>query len=188
MGHSDGQQNGFVMNLDHCADTSRNVTCLWEGKHDHDCGHVIMDLKGKQNILGCCFPPQTVYTSVVLVRHWVAEGLLRQGCLPLSLHLSAWSTSHVPFYLLSFHVVDSCISTCRIISASVEWQRLSPRPMSCALPTSGFAWNKQAACLCASVLWKIQISQSSFSTKKWVPICGYQHTQISWNRNKTCSV
>lgn len=89
MGHSDGHQNCFVMNLDHCAATSRNVTGLWEGKQDNDCGLLIRNLKGKGNILGCCFPPQAMCTSAVLIRHWVAEGLLCWACFLLSLHLRA---------------------------------------------------------------------------------------------------
>lgn len=188
MGHSDGQQNCFVMNLDHCADTRCNVTGLWEGKQDNECRLVIKDLKGKRDTLGCWSPPQATCISAVLVRHWVDEELLWWGCFPLSLHLSAWNTSHAPFYLLSFHVVDSYISTCRIISASMGWQRLSPRPMTGTLPAPGFTWNKQAAYLCAPVLWKTQIFQSSFPEKKQVTVCGYQHMQTSWNRNEICSV
>lgn len=51
------------MNLDHCADTSRNVTGLWEGKQDNECRLVIRYLKVKGNTLGCCFPSQAMCIS-----------------------------------------------------------------------------------------------------------------------------
>lgn len=178
MRHSDGQQNCFAMYLDYCADTSSNVKGLWEGKQDNECGLVIRDLKGKGNILGCCSPPQAMCIPAVSVRLWAAEGLLWQGCFPLSLYLSSWNTSHAPFYLLSFHVVDSYISTCRIISASVGWQRLSPRPMSCTLPGT----SRLHVCV-LQCCGKHKLPSQVFQKKKQIPVCGYQHMQISWNIN-----
>lgn len=174
------------MNLDHCADTSRNVTGLWEGKQDNECGLLIRDLKVKGSTLRCCFPPQAMWISAVLVRHWVAEGLLWQGCFPLSLRLP-----EVPVTLLPICSPSMLLTFLPAESSLLQWGGRgypSPRPKSCTLPAPGFAWNKQAACLCAPMLWKTHISQSSFPEKKLVPICGYQHMQISWNRNETCSV
>lgn len=122
--------------------------------------------KGKEAFRGATFLLlRRCVPLAALVRHCAAEGPLQQDCLPLPLNLTAWSTSHAPFHLLSFQVVEPHTSNRRIISASTGWQRLSLRLM-CSLPIAGFAWNTQAACLCPPVLWKTQISLSSFPINK----------------------
>ena len=131
-------------------------------------GRMTVDLwlgtsRGKEAFWGATFfLLRRCVPLAALVRHWVAEGSLRQGCFPLPSQQSAWSTSHAPFYLLSFQVVDPHISNCRIISAS---KRLFLRLM-CSLSILGFAGNMQAAYSCPPVLWKTQIFWSSFPTNK----------------------
>lgn len=137
MGHSDGQQNCFVINLDHCVDTTRNVTGLQEGKQDNEYGLVIRDLEGKGNTLECCSSPQTM--CICSIRHWIVEGQLWQGCF-LCPCISVPEAQVMLLSICSLSMLLTRIFLTVESSVSMGWQRPSSRPISCTLPASGFAW------------------------------------------------